>query len=186
MTTTKTSKEAVDWKGSKELGQLIASMRKKHGWNQNELAQKIGLTAGYVSHFEQGRARPRRRIIPTLAKVLGIPTDELLRLANYEVSDGDFEPEGETELEAPFPTSIEIRANENISSDRVSLDKNALPMARVNWAIQCIVADPTYRLPSEYSTSNLPDGLKILVIRLYQAETKRQLLTAEELESLNG
>ena len=41
------------------LGQKIAALRKKRGWTQDYLAEKVNVNGRHVSRWENGRMHPR-------------------------------------------------------------------------------------------------------------------------------
>lgn len=60
------------------LGKRIAQNRKALGLTQDQLAEKLGVTAQAVSKWENDQSCPDIALIPTLAQIFGITTDELL------------------------------------------------------------------------------------------------------------
>lgn len=60
------------------LGTRIALLRIARGWNQAELAKKIGVSASAVGMYEQGRREPSLGLIVCLAREFGVTTDYLL------------------------------------------------------------------------------------------------------------
>ena len=71
------------------------------------------------------------------------------------------------------------------SSSQAQGGEQGISSERLDWALECIARDPTYPLPAPYKSGTHPDAVKALLIRLYQAETRRSLLTPEEVEALN-
>lgn len=59
------------------MGQRISALRKKNGYTQDQLAQKVGVTPQAVSKWENDQACPDVSIIPELAKLFGVSTDVL-------------------------------------------------------------------------------------------------------------
>ena len=49
------------------LGRRIRTLRKAKGWNQDDLAQHIGLGRTYISNVERGRKNPSLRTLEILA-----------------------------------------------------------------------------------------------------------------------
>lgn len=67
------------------LGSRITQKRKALGYTQEELAEKVGVSAQAVSKWENDISCPDISLLPNLAKVLGITTDELLTGKKDEV-----------------------------------------------------------------------------------------------------
>ncbi len=63
---------------SNKIGKFIAELRKSRSWTQSELASKLDVSDKTVSKWESGNGLPDITILPTLAKILGVTTDELL------------------------------------------------------------------------------------------------------------
>lgn len=63
----------------KTIGSFIAILRKANGLTQKELADKLGISDKAVSRWERDETAPDISLIPTLADILGVTTDELLR-----------------------------------------------------------------------------------------------------------
>jgi len=66
-----------------------------------------------------------------------------------------------------------------------SRDDLGLNKERLDWAMGCISRDPTYKLAEQFKQGELSRDVKVLVVQLYQAQTQRQLLTAEESQALS-
>lgn len=62
-----------------QIGKLIAELRKKQGLTQQQLADKLNLSNKTISKWESGSGSPDISNLLTLADVLGISVDELLR-----------------------------------------------------------------------------------------------------------
>lgn len=60
------------------IGQNIASYRKKAGMTQEELSEKIGVTAQAISKWENDLSYPDLEIVRNLAGIFGITVDQLL------------------------------------------------------------------------------------------------------------
>ena len=60
------------------IGKRIAYHRREKELTQEELAQKLGLSAQAVSKWENDQTCPDIQLLPTLCGILGITTDELL------------------------------------------------------------------------------------------------------------
>jgi transcriptional regulator with XRE-family HTH domain len=60
------------------IGERIAQARIRCGWNQSELARRLGKPRQHLSQIEQGKQQPRAELLIDLATVLGVSTDYLL------------------------------------------------------------------------------------------------------------
>ena len=60
------------------LGARIAALRKSAGWNQGELAQRLGVSPSAVGMYEQGRREPGAALLVELSRLFGVTVDYLL------------------------------------------------------------------------------------------------------------
>ena len=60
------------------LGERIKDLRKKSGYSQQQLANKMHLTQGAISQWENNITVPAADQLLSLAEVFGISVDELL------------------------------------------------------------------------------------------------------------
>lgn len=60
------------------LGKRIAAQRKRLGLTQEQLSEKLGITAQAVSKWENDLSCPDISVLPLLADIFGVSTDELL------------------------------------------------------------------------------------------------------------
>ena len=63
------------------LGKRIVHHRKRLGMTQDRLAEQLGVTAQAVSKWENDQACPDITMLPKLAEIFGITTDELLGIS---------------------------------------------------------------------------------------------------------
>ena len=76
------------------LGQLVRSLRERHGLTQDELGKRAGYGTGAgvsISRFESGQLRPGPDRVAGIAKALGLTSDELEAMASAQeqANDGD-------------------------------------------------------------------------------------------------
>jgi len=64
----------------KTIGERLRDIRRRRGFTQGELAEKLGLNQPLVSQYERGEIRMHATLVAALAKVLRVSTDELLGL----------------------------------------------------------------------------------------------------------
>lgn len=63
----------------KTIGKFIAVMRKANGMTQRELAEKLNVSDKAISRWERDESAPDLTLIPALAEIFGITSDELLK-----------------------------------------------------------------------------------------------------------
>ncbi len=68
----------------KSIGEMIASLRKKKGMTQNELAEKMNVTDKAVSKWERDLSCPDINTISKLADILDVSVEELLKTKKKE------------------------------------------------------------------------------------------------------
>ena len=66
------------------LGKRIAMLRKEKGLTQEQLAEKVGVSAQAVSKWENDVSCPDITLLPLLADILGVTVDELLGIKPIE------------------------------------------------------------------------------------------------------
>lgn len=69
------------------LSERITDLRKKNGWSQEELAEKLGVSRQAVSKWESGQATPDLDKVINLSNVFGVTTDYLLKDEEFTPSD---------------------------------------------------------------------------------------------------
>ena len=63
----------------KTMGGFLAALRKANGLTQKELAEKLNVSDKAVSRWERDECAPDLTLIPVLADLFGVTTDEILR-----------------------------------------------------------------------------------------------------------
>ena len=88
------------------LGKRIAMLRKEKGLTQEQLAEKVGVSAQAVSKWENDVSCPDITLLPLLADILGVTVDELLGVKPIEphviILDKDETPKDEAKKNRPF------------------------------------------------------------------------------------
>ena len=69
------------------FGNFLAELRAEKGLSQSELGEMLGVTNKAVSKWENGTAKPNTKLIPELAKVLGVSVEELFAAKRIEKDD---------------------------------------------------------------------------------------------------
>ena len=79
-------------------GILIKNLRIKNGLTQNQVAEELGVTPGYISNVENGRTAMSLRILTYYARLVGCSLDSLV---------GELEPDySETALDRALYEAI--------------------------------------------------------------------------------
>lgn len=63
----------------KSMGSFIAALRKANGFTQKDLAEKLNVSDKSVSRWERDEGSPDLSLIPVIAEIFGVTSDELLR-----------------------------------------------------------------------------------------------------------
>ena len=86
------------------MGKRISSSRKRMGMTQDALAEQLGVTAQAVSKWENDQSCPDITMLPKLAKIFGITTDELLGVEREKVYEAKVVEPDEEDEDAPSIT----------------------------------------------------------------------------------
>lgn len=101
---------------AKTIGKFIAVLRKANGMTQKDLAEKLNVSDKAVSRWERDESLPDLTLIPVIAELFGVTTDELLR--------GERNPAGEpagAARPAPSPARTEKQIARILSEGRTKL-----------------------------------------------------------------
>ena len=72
---------------SENYGALVKSLRQKMGLTQNQVAESLGVTPGYISNVENNRTAMSLRILPYYARLIGCSLDALVGELDSEYSE---------------------------------------------------------------------------------------------------
>lgn len=81
------------------MGKRIAQNRKRLGLTQDALAEKLGVTAQAISKWENDQSCPDITMLPRLAEIFGVTTDELLGVKKEKVHEAEVVTEEDSEQE---------------------------------------------------------------------------------------
>lgn len=118
------------------LGQRISESRKARGITQEELAEKLGVSAQAVSKWENDLSCPDIMLLPELGDLLGMTTDELLRGEKKQTV--MLLPEEKRKSLDDMVFRIQVRSADN---DRVNIN---LPMSLVRLAVEIGIQLPQF------------------------------------------
>ena len=123
------------------LADKIVSLRKKAGWSQEELAEKLGVTRQSVSKWEGAQSVPDMDKVVTMSRLFGVTTDYLLKDELEEET-----PCAAAEDEEPPLRRVTMEQ----ASTYLALRKAAAPKIAVATAL-CIISPVTLILLSGMS-----------------------------------
>jgi transcriptional regulator with XRE-family HTH domain len=72
---------------SENYGALVKSLRQKMGLTQNQVAEFLGVTPGYISNVENNRTAMSLRILTYYARLIGCSLDALVGELDSEYSE---------------------------------------------------------------------------------------------------
>ena len=61
-----------------ELAATLKALRKKHGWTQQQLAERVGLKRSLIGAYEEGRAEPKIDSLLAFSRLFKVSIDALL------------------------------------------------------------------------------------------------------------
>lgn len=85
------------------LADKIINLRKKNGWSQEELAEKLGVTRQSVSKYESAQSIPDLDKILKLSEIFGVTTDYLIK---DELEEEEYAPSQMQENESESDRSV--------------------------------------------------------------------------------
>lgn len=117
-----------------ETANRLQNLRKKNGYSQEELAEKIGISRQAVSKWERAEASPDTDNLILLARLYGVTLDELLNTESIPMpnsegislskdyytstsDDGEIYPEGHPRYSAPDYGDVKPQTNANTAEN---------------------------------------------------------------------
>lgn len=107
----------------KSMGDFIAVLRRAKGLTQAELADKLSVSDKTVSRWERGEGAPDISLIPIIAHIFGVTSDELLRGERNPTAPGDLDFSGELSKrgQKQFTRLLEMNLSKAKNQSLVSL-----------------------------------------------------------------
>ena len=103
-----------------EIADRLVKLRKKYGYSQEELADKLGLSRQAVSKWERAEASPDTDNLICLAKLYGVSLDELL------ATDEDIDTIVEEQVKENKEEAPKQDAQEEEKKDKVTIDDDGV------------------------------------------------------------
>lgn len=82
-------KKKAQLKESEEtFGERLARLRKAAGYSMREIAAEIGTSHRMLVYYEKHGGQPTAHLLPQLARVLGVSSDQLLGMETVKANGG--------------------------------------------------------------------------------------------------
>ncbi|MBQ4640374.1 MAG: helix-turn-helix transcriptional regulator [Clostridia bacterium] len=118
------------------LGRRIANLRRAAAMTQDELAEKVGISAQAVSKWENDQTCPDITLLPSLAKIFGVTVDELLSGKQAAETHVQVLPENQRKDIRDMMLRMKVDTGDG---DKVRI---SVPMALVQVAVETGMAMP--------------------------------------------
>ena len=122
-----------------EIADRLVKLRKKYGYSQEELADKLGLSRQAVSKWERAEASPDTDNLICLAKLYGVSLDELLD--TEEDIDTIVQEQVKEETPAQEEEKVEINKDDHV----IFVGKNGKKVTINDDGVTCYNADGTVK-----------------------------------------
>ncbi len=126
------------------IGKTIKDLRKSRGLTQEELAEKIGVTAQAISKWENENGMPDLSQIVPLAHVFGVSTDTLLGTGDIKKSEDVSEILQRAQKKLTFPLTVECLTDKyNVLLDGLKIYPNNFTLILQCMELEISLAYPT-------------------------------------------
>ena len=148
------------------LADKIINLRKKNGWSQEELAEKLGVTRQSVSKYEGAQSIPDLDKILKLSEIFGVTTDYLIK---DELEEEEYVPsqmqENESESDRIVHKVTMEMANEYLQIIDWSAGKTAFAtMLCILSPIVLLMLGAMSEMPNYHISENAAAGIGICVL----------------------
>ena len=148
------------------LADKIINLRKKNGWSQEELAEKLGVTRQSVSKYEGAQSIPDLDKILKLSEIFGVTTDYLIK---DELEEEEYVPsqmqENESESDRIVHKVTMEMANEYLQMIDWSAGKTAFAtMLCILSPIVLLMLGAMSEMPDYHISENAAAGIGVCVL----------------------
>ena len=148
------------------LADKIINLRKKNGWSQEELAEKLGVTRQSISKYEGAQSIPDLDKILKLSEIFGVTTDYLIK---DELEEEEYAPsqmhENESESDRSVHKVTMEMANEYLQIIDWSAGKTAFAtMLCILSPIVLLMLGAMSEMPDYHISENAAAGIGICVL----------------------
>lgn len=148
------------------LAEKIINLRKKNGWSQEELAEKLGVTRQSISKYEGAQSIPDLDKILKLSEIFGVTTDYLIK---DELEEEEYAPsqmhENESESDRSVHKVTMEMANEYLQIIDWSAGKTAFATVLcILSPIVLLLLGAMSEMPNYHISENAAAGIGICVL----------------------
>lgn len=148
------------------LADKIINLRKKNGWSQEELAEKLGVTRQSISKYEGAQSIPDLDKILKLSEIFGVTTDYLIK---DELEEEEYAPSQMQENESESDRSVHKvtmeMANEYLQIIDWTAGKTAFAtMLCILSPIVLLMLGAMSEMPNYHISENAAAGIGICVL----------------------
>lgn len=148
------------------LADKIINLRKKNGWSQEELAEKLGVTRQSISKYEGAQSIPDLDKILKLSEIFGVTTDYLIK---DELEEEEYAPSQMQENESESDKSVHKvtmeMANEYLQIIDWTAGKTAFAtMLCILSPIVLLMLGAMSEMPDYHISENAAAGIGICVL----------------------
>lgn len=148
------------------LADKIINLRKKNGWSQEELAEKLGVTRQSISKYEGAQSIPDLDKILKLSEIFGVTTDYLIK---EELEEEEYAPsqtqENESENDRGVHKVTMEMANEYLNIVDWSAGKTAFAtMLCILSPIVLLILGAMSELSDYHISENAASGIGVCVL----------------------
>lgn len=148
------------------LAEKIINLRKKNGWSQEELAEKLGVTRQSISKYEGAQSIPDLDKILKLSEIFGVTTDYLIK---DELEEEEYAPSQMQENESESDRSVHKvtmeMANEYLQIIDWSAGKTAFATVLcILSPIVLLMLGAMSEMPDYHISENAAAGIGICVL----------------------
>lgn len=148
------------------LAEKIINLRKKNGWSQEKLAEKLGVTRQSISKYEGAQSIPDLDKILKLSEIFGVTTDYLIK---DELEEEEYAPsqmhENESESDRSVHKVTMEMANEYLQIIDWSAGKTAFAtMLCILSPIVLLMLGAMSEMPNYHISENATAGIGICVL----------------------
>ena len=148
------------------LAEKIINLRKKNGWSQEELAEKLGVTRQSISKYEGAQSIPDLDKILKLSEIFGVTTDYLIKdeLEEEEYASSQMQ-ENESESDRSVHKVTMEMANEYLQIIDWTAGKTAFAtMLCILSPIVLLMLGAMSEMPDYHISENAAAGIGICVL----------------------